>query len=81
MIKIEPPGGDPGRHRGPVYRKTADPEKSLLWFALNANKQGISLNLESGERRDTLKRLVICTKFPAMSDEEFLELLAMGLFE
>lgn len=58
VIKIEPPGGDPGRHRGPFYGKTADPEKSLFWFALNTNKRGITLNLESGEGRDILKRLV-----------------------
>ena len=58
VIKIEPPGGDPGRHRGPFYKKTPDPEKSLFWFALNANKRGITLNIASGEGRDILKKLV-----------------------
>jgi len=58
VIKIEPPGGDLGRHRRPFYRKVADPEKSLYWFALNVNKRGITLNLESGEGRDLLKKLV-----------------------
>jgi crotonobetainyl-CoA:carnitine CoA-transferase CaiB-like acyl-CoA transferase len=33
VITVEPPGGDPGRHRGPFYGKAADPEKSLYWFA------------------------------------------------
>ncbi len=58
IIKIEPPGGDPGRRRGPFYKKTPDPEKSLFWFALNANKRGITLNIESEEGRDILKKLV-----------------------
>lgn len=58
VIKIEPPGGDLGRHRGPFYKKAPDPGKSLFWFALNANKRGITLNIESGEGRDILKRLV-----------------------
>ena len=74
VIKIEPPGGDPGRHRGPFYKKTPDPEKSLFWFALNANKRGITLNIESGEGRDILKKLVeetdcVVESFPARYPE------------
>ncbi len=49
VIKVEPPGGDPGRHRGPFYGEVADPEKSLYWFASNANKRGITLDIESAE--------------------------------
>ncbi len=29
VIKIEPPGGDPWRHRGPFYQDDVHPEKSL----------------------------------------------------
>jgi crotonobetainyl-CoA:carnitine CoA-transferase CaiB-like acyl-CoA transferase len=58
VIKVEPPGGDPGRRRGPFYKKTPDPEKSLFWFAVNANKRGITLNIESGEGRDLLTKLI-----------------------
>jgi benzylsuccinate CoA-transferase BbsE subunit len=58
VIKVEPPGGDPGRHRGPFYKKTPDPEKSLFWFALNANKRGVTLNIESREGRDLMTKLV-----------------------
>jgi crotonobetainyl-CoA:carnitine CoA-transferase CaiB-like acyl-CoA transferase len=58
VIKIEPPGGDPGRQHGPYYKRTKDPERSLFWFALNANKRGITLNIESREGRDLLTKLV-----------------------
>jgi crotonobetainyl-CoA:carnitine CoA-transferase CaiB-like acyl-CoA transferase len=58
VIKVEPPGGDPGRRRGPFYKKSPDPERSLFWFALNANKRGVTLNIESGEGRDLLTKLV-----------------------
>jgi crotonobetainyl-CoA:carnitine CoA-transferase CaiB-like acyl-CoA transferase len=46
VIKIERPGGDQSRSRGPFYHDIPDPEKSLYWFAFNANKRGITLNIE-----------------------------------
>lgn len=57
VIKIEPPGGDPARSIGPFYQDKPDPEKSLYWFAYNANKRGITLNLESEEGKEMLKQL------------------------
>ncbi len=57
VIKIEPPGGDPARRIGPYYHDIPDPEKSLFWFAFNANKRGITLNIESENGRDIFKRL------------------------
>ena len=41
VIKIEKPGGDPGRSMGPFFNDIPDPEKSLYWFAFNTNKRGI----------------------------------------
>lgn len=32
VIKIEKPGGDPGRSLGPFYHDIPHPEKSLYWF-------------------------------------------------
>lgn len=58
VIKIEKPGGDPARFRGPFYRDEADPEKNLTWFAFNANKKGITLDIESAQGRDIFKNLV-----------------------
>ena len=58
VIKIEPPGGEPARNIGPFYQDIPDPEKSLYWFAFNANKRGITLNIETDDGRDIFKRLV-----------------------
>jgi benzylsuccinate CoA-transferase BbsE subunit/naphthyl-2-methylsuccinate CoA transferase subunit len=44
VIKIEPPGGDPGRRVGPFYRDEPHPERSLGWFYGNTNKRGITLD-------------------------------------
>ncbi len=70
VIKIEKPGGDPSRNRGPFYHDIPDPEKSLYWFAFNANKRGITLNIESVDGRAVFKRLVktadvVVESFPA----------------
>ena len=57
VIKVEPPDGDPGRRKGPFYHDEADPEKSLTWFAYNANKRGVTLDLESAHGRDVFQQL------------------------
>jgi benzylsuccinate CoA-transferase BbsE subunit len=58
VIKIEKPGGDRSRRIGPFYQDNCHPEKSLYWFAFNANKRGITLDIESAEGREILKKLV-----------------------
>ncbi len=58
VIKIEPPGGDPGRRHGPFFADEPDPERSLRWFAYNSNKRGITLSLDSEPGRDVFLRLV-----------------------
>jgi len=58
VIKIEPPGGDPARAIGPFYHGEAEPEKSLYWFHFNTNKKSITLNIESREGKQLLKKLV-----------------------
>lgn len=58
VIKIEPPSGDPARNIGPFYHDIPDPEKSLYWFAFNANKRGITLNIETIDGQELLKKLV-----------------------
>ncbi len=57
VLKIEEPGGDPGRLHGPFYQDTPDPDKSLYWWAFNANKRGITLNIERPEGRALFLRL------------------------
>jgi crotonobetainyl-CoA:carnitine CoA-transferase CaiB-like acyl-CoA transferase len=63
VIKVEPPGGDPGRAVGPFYHDTPHPEKSLYWMAYNANKRGITLNIGVGEGQDIFKKLVKSADF------------------
>jgi benzylsuccinate CoA-transferase BbsE subunit len=58
VIKIEPPGGEPARNIGPFYHDIPDPEKSLYWFAFNANKRGITLDIETTDGREIFKKLV-----------------------
>ena len=58
VIKIEKPGGDPGRSIGPFYHDIPDPEKSLYWFAFNTSKRGITLDIETVDGREIFKRLV-----------------------
>jgi benzylsuccinate CoA-transferase BbsE subunit len=58
VIKIEKPGGDSSRNIGPYYHDEIDPEKSLYWFSYNANKRGITLDIENPQGRDILKVLV-----------------------
>ena len=63
VIKIEIPGGDPCRNKGPFYHDIQDPEKSLYWFAYNDSKKSITLNLETPEGQDIFRQLVANTDF------------------
>ncbi len=56
VIKVEEPGGDLARQRGPFPGGVADPEKSGLFLALNTNKRGITLDL--ARHQDGLAQLV-----------------------
>ena len=45
VIKVErTDGGDPTRKTGPFQDDKPDPESSVLFFSLNNNKQGITLD-------------------------------------
>jgi crotonobetainyl-CoA:carnitine CoA-transferase CaiB-like acyl-CoA transferase len=57
VIKIERPAGDASRRIGPFFNNTPDPEKSLNWFALNASKRGITLNIEDPEGKELFRKL------------------------
>ena len=57
VIKIERPGGDPGRRLGPYYHDQPEAEKSLYWAAYNTNKRGITLDIETATGRALFKRL------------------------
>ena len=62
-IVIEDPGGNHARRIGPFYHDIPHPEKSLLWYALNSNKRGITLDITSADGRDIFKKLVKTADF------------------
>jgi len=63
VIKVEPPGGDPGRIIGPFYHDIPDKNKSLSFFAHNTNKKSITLNLETRDGQDIFERIVKTADF------------------
>jgi crotonobetainyl-CoA:carnitine CoA-transferase CaiB-like acyl-CoA transferase len=63
VIKVEPPGGDPGRDIGPFYKDVPDREKSLFFSAYNTNKKSITLNIETSEGQEIFRRLAATADF------------------
>ncbi|HVN91642.1 MAG TPA: CaiB/BaiF CoA-transferase family protein [Candidatus Binataceae bacterium] len=63
VIKVEPVGGDPARNLPPYLKDQPGPDHSIYWLAYNRNKRGITLNLETDEGRDILRRLVANSDF------------------
>ncbi len=69
VIRVERPGGDRSRHFGPFHDDAVHPERSLWWFFLNANKRGITLDLETADGIGLFKGLaksadVVIESFP-----------------
>jgi crotonobetainyl-CoA:carnitine CoA-transferase CaiB-like acyl-CoA transferase len=63
VIRIEPPGGAPLRGRAPFYRDTPDIENSLAWWALEANKRSLTLDIEQERGQTLLRRLAQSADF------------------
>lgn len=57
VVKIEPPAGDPSRTWGPFPNDEPHPEKSGLYFFLNTNKRGITLDVTTPRGRDLFRQL------------------------
>jgi crotonobetainyl-CoA:carnitine CoA-transferase CaiB-like acyl-CoA transferase len=59
VVKVEPPGGDSSRRRGPFLPgHEGEPEYSGLFLYLNANKKGVQLDLKDSADRATLLALL-----------------------
>ena len=59
VIKVEPPSGDSTRFLPPFGGDIPHPDRSL-WFAYyNTDKRGITLNLDTKEGQELLKRLCV----------------------
>lgn len=63
VIKVEPPGGDPMRRRGPFYHDSSGPERSLFWLHFNVNKRSVTIDLESPAGQQLFRRLVKTAHF------------------
>ncbi len=57
VVKVEPPAGDRARNMGPFPDDVPDAEKSGIYLALNTNKLGVTLNLETARGRELLLKL------------------------
>ena len=79
VIKVEPPGGSPSRNTGPFYRDDPDHEKSLAWFAYNANKRSVTLDIETAAGRELFRGLGGSAHFVFESYEPgYMEGLGLG---
>jgi crotonobetainyl-CoA:carnitine CoA-transferase CaiB-like acyl-CoA transferase len=79
VIKIEKPGGDPARNIGPFYHDEPHPEKSLYWFALSANRRGITLDITTADGQAIFQRMVKSADFVLESfDPGYLDKLGLG---
>jgi crotonobetainyl-CoA:carnitine CoA-transferase CaiB-like acyl-CoA transferase len=58
VVKVEPPGGDPGRTLPPRWRAADGREQGLYWYATNAGKLGVTLALGHPAAADVLDRLL-----------------------
>src|SRR5262249_10244424 len=57
VVKIEPPGGEPGRRIGPFLDDIPHPERSLSFWHYNTSKRGITLDLETAAGNGLFGRL------------------------
>ena len=79
VIKIEPPAGDAGRFRSPFYYDSSGAAQSLFWLAYNNNKRSVTLNLETGDGREILRRMASKADFLVESyPPGYLDSLGLG---
>ena len=58
VIKVEPPGGDPGRGLPPFYADQPGRESSLRFWYFNANKRSVTVDLAQYDGRHLFAQLV-----------------------
>jgi crotonobetainyl-CoA:carnitine CoA-transferase CaiB-like acyl-CoA transferase len=58
VILVEPPDGSAARRMAPFAEDTADPERSLWFWAYNRGKKSVVADLETGPGRTTVLELV-----------------------
>ena len=63
VIKVEPPDGDPARHRGPFADDVRGPDRSLRWLAWNTNKRSVTIDLSDPAGQDRFLQLAQSADF------------------
>lgn len=58
VVKIEPPGGELGRRRGPFAGEVPSADDGLPWWFYNKGKRAITLDLDRADGQAVLRRLV-----------------------
>ena len=58
MLKLEPPAGAALRRMPPFFGDDPHPEKSLFFLAMNLNKKGATVNLETAAGRELFRELI-----------------------
>ncbi len=58
VIRLERPGGDPGRTEGPFLQDIPHPERSLPWLSYNARKKSVTLNIETTSGQELFRDLI-----------------------
>jgi benzylsuccinate CoA-transferase BbsE subunit len=58
VVLVEPLDGAAARRLGPYYRDEPGPEHSLFHWHFNANKRGVTLDLDTRDGQEVLRRLV-----------------------
>lgn len=58
VVKVEPPGGEIGRRRGPYRGDVPDPSRSLFFAFYNRGKRGVTLDLDRPEGCTLFRRLL-----------------------
>ncbi|MCP4222353.1 MAG: CoA transferase [Actinomycetia bacterium] len=58
VIKVEPPGGDPGRAHGRFADDSGDPDDNLTWWFQNRGKRSVTLDLDDSADRQRLLGLI-----------------------
>ena len=82
VIKVEPPGGDPGRNTSPFFQDDPHPEKSLPWLFCNMNKRGITLDIASPLSKNIVVDLIKSSDFVIESfDPGYLSSIGLGYEE
>jgi len=79
VVKVEPPAGDAGRFRSPFYYDPNGSPHSLFWLAYNNNKRSVTLNLETADGREILRRMAAKADFLIESyPPGYLDALGLG---